>query len=94
MPRKNADNNVAAPQFITPILSQKTTIEKLLDSEWSRDVVRVAYYVLPKSAEVSVIMRHLILHQPVESWMPVWSSALFGAAVLSLGIWLFQRRSF
>jgi hypothetical protein len=56
--------------------------------------VRVLYYVLPKISDVSVIIRHLILNQPVESWMPVWSSALFGAAALLLGIWKFQRRSF
>jgi ABC-type transport system involved in multi-copper enzyme maturation permease subunit len=83
-----------AIMFVTPILAQKTTIERLLDSEWSRNVVRVAYYVLPKTSDVSVIMRHMILHQPVESWMPVWSSALFGGAVLGAGLWLFQRRSF
>ena len=46
--------------IITPILAQKTTIERLLSSEWSRNVVRVLYYVLPKTSDVSVIVRHLI----------------------------------
>jgi ABC-type transport system involved in multi-copper enzyme maturation permease subunit len=83
-----------AIMIVTPILAQKETIERLLDSEWSRNVVRVLYYALPKTAEVSIIIRHLILNQPVESWMPVWSTALFGAAVLSAGLWVFQRRTF
>jgi len=83
-----------AIMIITPILAQKATIERLLSSEWSRVVVRVLYYVLPKTSDVSVIIRHLILNQPVESWMPVWSTALFGAVVLGLGLWCFQRRSF
>jgi ABC-type transport system involved in multi-copper enzyme maturation permease subunit len=83
-----------AIMIVTPILAQKATIERLLSSEWSRDVVRVLYYVLPKTSDVSVIIRHLILNQPVESWMPVWSTALFGAVVLGLGLWRFQRRSF
>jgi len=83
-----------AIMIITPILAQKTTIERLLSSEWSRNVVRVLYYVLPKTSDVSVIIRHLILNEPVESWMPVWSTALFGAVVLGLGLWRFQRRSF
>jgi ABC-type transport system involved in multi-copper enzyme maturation permease subunit len=83
-----------AIMIVTPILSQKATIERLLDSEWSRNVVRVSYYALPKTAEVSVIIRHLILNQPVESWMPVWSTAIFGAVVLGAGLWLFQRRTF
>jgi ABC-type transport system involved in multi-copper enzyme maturation permease subunit len=83
-----------AIMIVTPILAQKATIERLLSSEWSRDVVRVLYYSLPKTSDVSVIIRHLILNQPVDSWMPVWSTALFGAVILGLGLWRFERRSF
>jgi ABC-type transport system involved in multi-copper enzyme maturation permease subunit len=80
--------------ILTLIVAQKTTLERLLSSEWSRDVVRVLYYVLPKTSDVSVIIRHLILNQPVESWMPVWSTGLFGIVILGLGIWRFARRTF
>jgi ABC-type transport system involved in multi-copper enzyme maturation permease subunit len=83
-----------AIMIITPILAQKSTIERLLSSEWSRDVVRVLYYTLPKTSDVSVIIWRLILNLPVESWMPVWSTALFGVVVLGLGLWRFERRSF
>lgn len=83
-----------AIMIVTPILAQRATIERLLSSDWSRTVVRVLYYVLPKTSDVSVIVRRLILNQPVGSWMPVWSTALFGAVVLGLGLWRFQRRSF
>ncbi len=80
--------------FITPILAQRNTIERLLSSEWSRQVLHGLYYVLPKISDISVIIRHLILGQPVDSWMPVWSTALFGAVVLGAGILHFRRRSF
>jgi hypothetical protein len=80
--------------IITPILAQKNTIERLLSSEWSRDVVRVLYYALPKTSDISVMVRNVILGQPVQSWMPVWSTALFGAAALALALWRFERRSF
>ncbi len=83
-----------AIMVITPILAQKNIIERLLDSEWSRNVVRVLYYVLPKTSDVSLIIRHLILGQAIESWMPVWSTALFGLAILGAGVWRFGRRSF
>jgi len=83
-----------AIMILTPILAQKATLERLLSSEWSRDIVRVLYYALPKISDISVIIRHLILNQPIQSWMPVWSTGLFGAAVLALGVWKFQRRSF
>ena len=80
--------------IVTPILAQRAAIERLLSAEWSRDVVRILYYVLPKTSDISVIVRHLILNEPVESWMPVWSTALFGAVVLAAGVLHFRRRSF
>lgn len=83
-----------AIMIIAPIVAQTQAIERLLSSEWSRVTVRTLYYVLPKTSDISVIIRHLILEEPIDSWMPIWSTALFGAAVLSLGIWLFRRRSF
>jgi ABC-type transport system involved in multi-copper enzyme maturation permease subunit len=83
-----------AMSIVTLIVAQKTTLERLLSSEWSRDVVRFLYYVLPKTSDISVIIRHVILNQPVDSWMPVWSTALFGIVVLGLGIWRFRTRTF
>jgi ABC-type transport system involved in multi-copper enzyme maturation permease subunit len=83
-----------ALMIITPILAQKSTIERLLSSEWSRDVVRVLYYTLPKTSDISVIVRDVILGRPVQSWMPIWSTALFGAVALALALWRFERRSF
>ncbi|MDE3195257.1 MAG: ABC transporter permease [Acidobacteriota bacterium] len=82
-----------AIMIVTPILAWPM-LERLLSSQWSRDVADVLYYILPKTADVGLIIRHLILHRPVESWMPVWSTAIFGAVVLALGVWKFQRRSF
>jgi ABC-type transport system involved in multi-copper enzyme maturation permease subunit len=83
-----------ALMFVTAIIGQKTFIEKLLDSEWSRTVLRVSYYILPKTSDIGLMIRHLILHQPNDSWMPIWSTALFGAVILGLGLLRFRRRSF
>lgn len=80
--------------IVTPILAQRVTIERLLSSDWSRQTVKVLYYILPKTSDISVIIRQVILNEPVESWMPVWSTALFGAAVLGAGILRFRRRTF
>lgn len=83
-----------AIMIVTPILAQKNTIARFQSSEWSRNLLAFFYYVLPKTSDVSLMIRHLILNQPIGSWMPVWSTALFGAVVLGLGLWRFQRRSF
>ena len=83
-----------AIMIVSPILAQKNTIERLLDSEWSRQVVRALYYILPKTSDISLIIWHLILREPVGSLMPLWSTGLFGVATLGAGLWIFQRRSF
>ena len=76
------------------IVAQKSTIERLLTSEWSRDVVRVLYYALPKVWDLGNIGRKLVTGVPIEDWMPVWSSALFGVVVLSAGLLVFSRRNY
>jgi ABC-type transport system involved in multi-copper enzyme maturation permease subunit len=83
-----------AIMIITPILAQKATLERLLSAEWSRDILRVLYYTLPKIWEVRGITQNLILNKPIESWMPIWSTAIFGAVVLGIGIWRFQKRTY
>jgi ABC-type transport system involved in multi-copper enzyme maturation permease subunit len=83
-----------AIMIVTPILAQKATLERLLSAEWSRDILRVLYYALPKIWDVRGITQSLILNKPVESWMPVWSTAIFGAVVLGIGIWRFQKRTY
>ncbi len=83
-----------AIMILSPILAQKTTIERLLSSEWSRNVVRFFYYALPKVFDVGRISREMVLGQHVESWMPVWSTALFGVVVLSASLYAFSRRNF
>ena len=76
------------------IVAQKSTIERLLTSEWSRDVVRVLYYALPKVWDLGNIGRQLVTGVPIEDWMPVWSSALFGVVVLGAGLMVFSRRNY
>jgi len=80
--------------FAAAILAQRFSIERLLSSESSRQLVELLYYVLPKTSDISGIVWKLSVQEPVESWMPVWSSGLFGAAVLAAGIRHFQKRSF
>ena len=83
-----------AIMIITPILAQKATIERLLSSEWSRNVVRVLYYALPKVSDISVMLHNTITGKPITDWMPIWSTAIFGVVVLALGLWRFERRTF
>jgi ABC-type transport system involved in multi-copper enzyme maturation permease subunit len=76
------------------IVAQKSLLERLLTSEWSRNVVRALYYALPKVWDLGNIGRQLVIGVPIESWMPVWSSALFGVVTLGVGLLVFARRNY
>jgi ABC-type transport system involved in multi-copper enzyme maturation permease subunit len=80
--------------IMSPILAQTTTVMKLLSSEWSRQMWRGLYYVLPKVYDMGHMTLGLIRNGNYDWWMPVWTSALFGIAVLSAALALFQRKDF
>ena len=80
--------------ILSVILYYRTWLERFLSSEWSRDIMRGLYYFLPKVVDIGRDLGQIVQDQPVESWMPVWTTALFGIACLGSGLWLFQRRNF
>ncbi len=80
--------------FVSPILAQRAAIERMLGSELSRTVLKVLYFTLPRTSEISTITQQLIMGQPVVAWGPMVTTGLFGAAVLAAGVWEFRRKSF
>jgi ABC-2 type transport system permease protein len=76
------------------VLGAKTMLEKLLSSEFSRDVVAGLYYLLPKIPDGGNILRQVIMGLPIDSWMPIWSTAIFGMVALGSGLWIFSKRNF
>ncbi|MGH9657079.1 MAG: ABC transporter permease subunit [Bryobacteraceae bacterium] len=83
-----------AVMMIGMLVAQRHLLERLLTSEWARDIVRVLYHVLPKTWDLGNLVRQLVLGQPVQTWTPVWSSALFGAVVLAAGVYAFTKRNY
>ena len=79
---------------ISVILSFQSTMERLMTSEWSRATVRGLYYLLPKVVDVGKMMTNMIKGQPIESWMPFWSTALFGVACLARGLYTFEKKNY
>lgn len=81
--------------IMSPILAQTRIMMKLLSSEWSRDAWRIVYYTLPKVYDIGKITLDIVAgHSAPEAWMPIWSSALFGAAMLSAALFVFSKRNF
>jgi ABC-type transport system involved in multi-copper enzyme maturation permease subunit len=80
--------------IISPLLAQTSTMMRLLSSEMSRNIWRVLYQILPKVYDVGRLTLDLVRSQPTQGWAPVYSSALFGAAVLGGALYIFTRRDF
>lgn len=79
---------------ISLIVAAKSTWERLLSSEWSRDVVRGLYYALPRIYDIGHINNDLIKSQPVTDWAAVWTTGAFGVVMLAASLYFFSRRDF
>jgi ABC-2 type transport system permease protein len=83
-----------ALMIVSPILAQERTMNRLLSSEWSRQLWKGLYYVLPKVYDTAVMSVDMARLKPVESWWPIWTSMAFGAVVLTAGLAIFHCRDF
>jgi len=80
--------------IMSPILAQTSTMLRLLSSEWSRQVWRTLYYSLPKVYDLGKMTLDAIQSHTFNGYMPIWTSAVFGAVVLTGALLIFARRDF
>ena len=83
-----------ALMIMSPILAQTSLMMRLLSSEWSREIWRTLYYSLPKVYDLGKITLDAIQSRSFSGFMPIWTSAVFGALVLSAALMVFSRRDF
>lgn len=83
-----------ALMILSPILAQKHVMERLLSSEWSRNIWRGLYWSLPKVYDVGRMTQDYVFDRTVENYEPLWSSAAFAAVVIAVAILIFSRRDF
>jgi ABC-2 type transport system permease protein len=84
-----------ALMLLSTILAQHQIVVRLLDSEWSRNLWLAFYWIIPKVYDLGAAMKQSILYDRQADWfMPVWTSSLFGAFVLSAALYVFKKRDF
>lgn len=83
-----------ALMIISAILAQTSTMMRLLSSEWSRQLWRALYYVLPKIWDTGRITLNAIQNRTFDDYAAIWSSALFAAVVMACALQIFSRRDF
>ena len=80
--------------IVSPLLAQHTRLKGLFRQEWARYLTDYLYYLFPKYWDLGNMSRLALEGRGFESWMPVWSSALFAMVVLSAGLWAFARKDY
>ncbi len=84
-----------ALMLISSLLAQRDWSMRLLSSQWSRQLWLTLYWILPKVYDLSAAMKQIILYDRDADWFtPVWTSALFGMAVLGSAVYIFRKRDF
>jgi ABC-type transport system involved in multi-copper enzyme maturation permease subunit len=76
------------------VASAYDTIGPLFASSGTRYLMRTVYYMLPKVFEMGGMARLAMAGGPIESWMPVWSSLLFGGVMLAASYWVFDHKDY
>ncbi len=77
--------------IFSPLLRSHETIAQLSGSDGLGTVLRWLYYIFPKSEDLTSFAQQLVMHGPLD-WMPVWSSAIFGAVMYGLAVYLLRRK--
>ncbi|HEX6896773.1 MAG TPA: ABC transporter permease subunit [Bryobacteraceae bacterium] len=83
-----------ALMVISAILAQTGTMLRLLSSEWSRQLWKALYYILPKIWDIGRLTLNAIQDRSFNDYMSIWSSALFAAIILGSALYIFSRRDF
>ena len=83
-----------ALMIMSLVLAQTSIMMRLLSSEWSRQVWRTLYYSLPKVYDLGKMTLDAIQSRTFDGFMPIWTSALFAAVVLTGALLIFARRDF
>ncbi len=75
------------------VLGFHNLAENLIQSKPVVYVIKVLYYIVPKTSEISEIGENLAAGNPVD-WMPIWSSLLFAFAALYVAVLIFRRKDY
>ncbi len=80
--------------ILSVILAQKSLAERLLSSEWSRNVWRTLYWIFPKVFDIGKMNMDFVMGKGIGGAEPIWSSAAFAAVMLALSFYSFAKRNF
>jgi len=80
--------------FLSPLLLARDNIYALLSSKYYGYALDGLYHFLPKTAELGNITKQLVTLEPITSWLPFWTSLLFGILMFASASFVFSRKNF
>lgn len=80
--------------WITQMLLQGYEGLRVFESDIPYYIGMGLYYIVPKTSQMAEIGVSLAAGNPVESWMPLWSTALFTLGAFWLALILFRRKDY
>ena len=80
--------------IVLPILGARADIADVLKNDFVKFVLDFFYYILPKPGGINMISAAQITEQPIESWLPLWTSLLFMVTMLALSIYYFKKKDY
>ncbi|RKX25400.1 MAG: hypothetical protein DRP45_05995 [Candidatus Zixiibacteriota bacterium] len=80
--------------IVQTVLSGHEAYKQLLDSKTADIIIDSLYYIFPKMTGINDMSRELALGGTVFDWMPLWSSLLFGIAMIWLAALTFRKTDF
>lgn len=76
------------------ILQSHETITAFADKKFVTLIVDTAYYIFPKTGEISDITTKMALGGKIESYLPLWTTALFAVALVAFTAYIFQKKNY
>jgi len=80
--------------FFSPLLLQRDSIYALISNKYYAYLVDSLYYILPKTAELGNMTSMIVRDIPIVSWMPLWSSIIFGATMFVISAIIFNKKDY
>ena len=79
---------------LSGILANRAIIFAFIQNDFVHKIIDGLYYILPQTSEHSSIAASLIAGKDIASWLPIWASSIFAAAMFGLAGWMFQKKDF
>jgi len=76
------------------LLMHREIVYKLADNQIVQKILDTFYYIIPKFSQQEDLFVALANKATIESWVPLWTTTLFGVIAYVLAITLFKRKDY